>query len=333
MDEAEERDCEDEQMDCPPIPQFATIPSYWNPLPNYLSIKNEPKAYLTQHNPILAQFYADLAASALPQVSWLIPTSAYSEHTPNGVTAGMEYVTALINAVAASPYWNSTAIFLAWDDWGGFYDHVVPPNIDMNTGPQPLQGFGIRVPAMVISPYAKAGYIDHSVLSNENYAAFIEDVFMKGARLDPAKLGNPDSRPRPLRDSLVTANFIDGTSQPIGNLMNDFDFTQAPRPPLILNTHIPTAIHVTCRDNPTDTEEACTMPNVTISWNPVATDQVPGPFEYHVLRDGKPVKACKTTATSCVDTPGSGTHLYVAYSVDQNGVRSPNSAASEADEP
>ena len=67
-------------------------------------------------------------------------------------------MTSLINAVMRSPDWSSSAIFLAWDDWGGFYDHVVPPQVDEN-------GYGLRVPGLVISPYAKPGYIDHQVLS------------------------------------------------------------------------------------------------------------------------------------------------------------------------
>ncbi len=77
------------------------------------------------------------------------------------------------------PDWNSTAIFLTWDDWGGFYDHVVPPVVD-------AQGYGLRVPSIVISAYAKKGYIDHQTLSFDAFAKFIEDDFLGGQRLDPA---------------------------------------------------------------------------------------------------------------------------------------------------
>ena len=87
-------------------------------------------------------------------------------------------MTALINAAMKSPDWNSTAIFLAWDNWGGFYDHVVPPNVNQN-------GYGLRVPALVISPYAKKGYIDNQTLSSDAYLKFIEDDFLNGARLSP----------------------------------------------------------------------------------------------------------------------------------------------------
>ena len=86
------------------------------------------------------------------------------------------------------PDWDSTAIFLAWDDWGGFYDHVVPPHVDEN-------GYGLRVPGLVISAYAKKGFIDHQTLSFDAYLKFIEDVFLGGQRLDPDTDGRPDPAP------------------------------------------------------------------------------------------------------------------------------------------
>jgi phospholipase C len=115
--------------------------------------------------------------------------------------------------------WNSTAIFLAWDDWGGFYDHVKPPIVD-------AQGYGLRVPALVISPYAKRGYIDHQVLSSDAYLKFIEDDFLHGQRLDPRTDGRPDSRPDVREDVKI-----------LGNLKNDFNFAQRPRRPLLLPLH------------------------------------------------------------------------------------------------
>jgi phospholipase C len=118
-----------------------------------------------------------------------------------------------------SPDWSSTAIFLAWDDWGGFYDHVDPPKVDG-------AGYGLRVPGIVISPYARRGYVDHQTLSFDAYAKFIEDDFLGGRRLDPTTDGRPDPRPD-VRENLPI----------LGNLQHDFDFTQKPRPPLILRPY------------------------------------------------------------------------------------------------
>src|SRR5207244_4387533 len=120
--------------------------------------------------------------------SWINPTGSVSEHPPGLVTAGQTYVTNLINAAMRGPQWKSTAIFLAWDDWGGFYDHVAPPAVDQN-------GYGLRVPGLVISPYARRGLVDHQTLSFDAYVKFIEDDFLRGARLDPQTDGRPAPRP------------------------------------------------------------------------------------------------------------------------------------------
>jgi phospholipase C len=114
------------------------------------------------------------------------------------------------------PDWDSTAIFLSWDDWGGFYDHVAPPAVDEN-------GYGLRVPALVISAYAKKGYIDHQTLSFDAYLKLIEDDFLSGQRLDPKTDGRPDPRPS-----------VREAEPQLGDLVNDFDFTQAPRASLVL---------------------------------------------------------------------------------------------------
>ena len=111
------------------------------------------------------------------------------------------------------PDWNSTAIFLDWDDWGGFYDHVTPPTVDQN-------GYGIRVPSLVISPYAKRGYIDHQTLSFDAINKFIEDDFLGGQRIDPRTDGRPDPRPDVRENAPI-----------LGNLVRDFDFKQPPRAP------------------------------------------------------------------------------------------------------
>jgi phospholipase C len=101
-------------------------------------------------------------------------------------------------------------------DWGGFYDHVVPPTVD-------ALGYGLRVPALVISPYARRGYIDHQTLSFDAYLRFIEDDFLGMQRLDPRTDGRPDPRPD-----------VRENAPQLGDLERDFDFGQRPRPPLIL---------------------------------------------------------------------------------------------------
>jgi len=188
------------------------VPTIWNPLPGFVDVHQDSQVANVQP---LANFFSQASAGTLPAVSWIAPASADSEHPPALVSRGQAYVTRIINAVMNSSDWSSSAIFLAWDDWGGFYDHVVPPTVD-------ALGYGIRVPAMVISPYARAGFIDHQNLSFDAYLRFIEDDFLGGARLDPATDGRPDPRPD-VRENLT------------GNLVADFNFSQAPLPPLILN--------------------------------------------------------------------------------------------------
>src|SRR5205807_4161656 len=167
----------------------------------------------------LSRFFAAAKAGRLPAVSWINPNGKVSEHPPGLVSAGQTYVTGVINAIMRSPNWSSTAIFLAWDDWGGFYDHVRPPVVDVN-------GYGLRVPALVISPYARQGMIDHQTLSFDGYVKFIEDDFLGGQRLDPNTDGRPDPRP----------DVRENASQ-LGNLLADFDFSQSPRSPVVLPTN------------------------------------------------------------------------------------------------
>jgi len=209
-------DCEDDAATCPARQQRVGTPDIWNPLPGFTDVRNDGQVSNVQ---TIDHFYADARAGTLPAVSWVTPNGAVSEHPPGLVSAGQAYVTTLINAVMNSSDWSSTAIFLTWDDWGGFYDHVVPPSVDS-------AGYGLRVPGMVISPYARRGYIDHQTLSHDAYAKFIEDVFLGGRRLDPKSDGRPDSRPD-VRES----------ASQLGDLAADFDFAQAPRPPVVLDPH------------------------------------------------------------------------------------------------
>ena len=208
-------DCADDQERCSNPPrQGPGTPGIWNPLPGFSTVQENREIGNIQDT---SAFLNDAQTGSLPAVSWVVPSQPVSEHPPASVAAGQEYVTNLINKVMEGPDWPSTAIFLSWDDWGGFYDSVVPPVIDEN-------GYGFRVPGLVISPYAKHGYIDHQVLSHDAYNKFIEDDFLDSERLNPATDGRPDPRPT-VRESVPE----------LGNLVTDFDFHQAPRPPLILS--------------------------------------------------------------------------------------------------
>ena len=305
----------------------------WNPVPGFTYVADKGNAYVSAHNPPIDQFLKDINNGSLPAVSWVVPSGDVSDHPPGSLAAAQNYVTSLVNAVMQSPYWTNTVIYITWDDWGGFYDHVAPPIVDMNDTPTPVQGFGFRVPGLMISAYARPGYIDHSVLSVDSYAVLIEDLFMSGARLDPAALGKPDKRPD-IRDELTHVTFPDGTSAPIGNLIDEFDFTQAPLPPLILSTQTPANLVVACGSVNKGLPQDCTSDNVKLSWVSLTGENVPGPFTYQVLRDGVAVTTCRTTVVACVDKGvPSGTHYYTIYSTDPKGQQSPNSAAAEADIP
>lgn len=332
-----EPDCSDGSMTCPPAELTPTSNSYWNPAIGFGWVRAQGSAYLAAHIPTADVYLQDIAAGTLPQVSWIIPSDDYSEHPPYTLMAGMDYTTALVNAVMRSKYWYNTAIFIFWDDWGGFYDHVQPPTPAPGTADY---GYGMRVPGIMISPYARKnsqglpGYIDHSVLSFDSYNTFIEDLFMGGARLDPAALGQPDARPD-IRDAQTTVTFPNGTVAPIGNLMNEFDFTQTPRGTLLLNTHVPDSLVITCKAANPDYPNICSANVVNLSWNSSATAQIPGPFTYQVYRDGVAVVKCTNISTTiCKDTAvPSGAHFYTLTSTDSSGTVSPASAAAEADVP
>ncbi len=217
-----EPDCEDDGAEtCAPVAQHSFTPGIWNPLPWFDTVKADKQLNNIQD---VKSFYTQAAKGTLPAVSWVVPSGEVSEHPPSPVSFGQSYITSLVNAVMRGPDWNSTAIFLAWDDWGGFYDHVVPPNVDEN-------GYGLRVPSMVISPYAKPGYIDHQTLSFDAYDKFIEDDFLGGLRIDPKTDGRPDPRPT-VRENVAI----------LGDLTKDFDFGQQPLAPQVLPVHPKTTL-------------------------------------------------------------------------------------------
>ena len=212
-------DCQNDGAEtCAPVAQSSTTPGIWNPLPIFEDVQKDGQ--LKNILP-LSSYFVSAKAGTLPAVSWVTPSQADSDHPPASIHQSQAYVTAVINAAMESPDWSSTAIFLQWDDWGGFYDNVVPPQVDQN-------GYGLRVPALVISPYAKKGYIDHQTLSSDAYLKFVEDDFLGGARLDPTTDGRPDPRPDVREDAKI-----------LGNIINDFNFNEKPRSPALLPTNPP----------------------------------------------------------------------------------------------
>ena len=199
---------------CATTVQNPGTPSIWNPLPYFETVKSDGELGNVQE---LSDLKEDLAAGTLPSVSWVVPNGNQSEHSPAGLmSAGQQFTSSVIDAIMASPAWASTAIFISWDEWGGLYDNVVPPVVDKF-------GLGLRVPGLLISPWARPGYIDHQVLTFDNYNRLIEDLFLGGQRLDPATDGLPDPRPDVRENAAV-----------LGDLLNEFDFTQQPLPPLFI---------------------------------------------------------------------------------------------------
>ena len=151
----------------------------------------------------------DAAAGNLASVSWVIPDSQDSDHAGITTDRGPSWVASVVNAIGTGPEWNSTAIVILWDDWGGWYDHVRPPQLD-------FRGLGIRVPCIIVSPYARTGYLSHTVYEFGSVLHFAEQAFnlpsLGPNRLygGPSDLGYTDVRGASLADS--------------------FDFVQKPRP-------------------------------------------------------------------------------------------------------
>jgi len=163
-------------------------------------------------------FLSEAQSGTLPQVSWVIPNYNDSDHPQASVAKGQAFVTSVVNAVESGPDWNSSAILIVWDDMGGFYDHEPPPfKLDAD-------GPGLRVPALLISPYAIAGTIDHQILTSDSFLKLIEDTFLNGESMSQS--GRPDPRP----------DYRDESSK-LGNILNDFNFNQQPRAPLVLLPH------------------------------------------------------------------------------------------------
>jgi phospholipase C len=213
VDKGKAPDCLDpNQITCGLSPQQASKAGIWNPLPQFDTVQLDGQVNNVQPLPRL--FHA-LQTDTLPSVSWVVPNQTDSEHSPARISDGQAFVTRIVNAVMRSRDWSSTAIFLTWDDWGGLYDNVRPPHVD-------AAGDGIRVPLLVISPWARKGRIDHTVLSTDAFLRFIEDRWLGGQRLDPSTDGRPDARPDVREDT-----------RGLGSMLSAFDFRQHPLPRLI----------------------------------------------------------------------------------------------------
>jgi phospholipase C len=147
------------------------------------------------------QFAIDAQNGQLPAVSWVVTTGNKSDHPPASACQGENWTVAQLNAVMQGPDWNSTAVFLTWDDFGGFYDHVTPPVSDQF-------GLGPRVPLLIISPYARSGHVSHTQYEFSSVLKFIEERF---------GLSSLTARDAAANDTL-----------------DSFDFSQTPLPPFNL---------------------------------------------------------------------------------------------------
>lgn len=143
------------------------------------------------------QFPKDVLSGSLSQVSWIVGAPGGSEHPPANIQKGENSVANdIVNAVGSSGYWTSSAVFITWDDYGGFYDHIPPPQVDQ-------YGYGFRVPMLMVSPYSKKGLVDHTINDHTSILKFVENRFGLS----------------PLSSRDATAN----------DLSEAFDFSQQPR--------------------------------------------------------------------------------------------------------
>ncbi len=162
------------------------------------------------------RIFNDLQAGKLPQVSWVVPAYVNSDHAGSRSATGPQWVASIVNAIGESKYWNDTAIVVVWDEWGGWYDHVVPPQLkDPSTGA--YEGLGYRIPLIVISPYAKTGYVSHRRHEIASSLHFIETTF------GLPSLGLADARADDLHDMFDFAR-KPAPFQPIPSTKKTSDF-------------------------------------------------------------------------------------------------------------
>ncbi len=169
----------------------------WSTLDAFPAIRNTP----LWHSDVVDQtrFAADARAGRLPAFSWVTPTFVQSSHPPFGICAAENWFVAKMNALMQGPDWSSSAVFLVWDDFGGFYDHVAPPHAD-------ALGLGPRVPFLLISPYARRGAVSHTTYSFASVLKTFEEL--KGLR--PLAQGD-----RTAHDTLDMLDFSQAPAQPL----------------------------------------------------------------------------------------------------------------------
>lgn len=243
-----------------------TKPNIWDVLPLFTYFQDHPDQ-LDEHVKNTQDFVTSIQNGELPAVSWIIPgawvpptyppqckeldvgygvgSASPSEHPPARSDCGMDYVAYLVNQVMQSQYWQSSAIVITWDDYGGFYDHVPPPQVD-------AFGEGFRVPTLVISPWAKHDYIDHTEYEFASLLRLAEDNF------NLPQLGTRD----------VQAN----------DMMNSFDFNQAPQPPLIEPANF-----IGPATTSTNTSQSLTVESVTITTTSTQILQIESNDAWYVL--------------------------------------------------
>lgn len=158
--------------DVPGVGALATGSAYnlWNPMA--ARAESYTSAYAS-HFVNRSQVFVDAKSGNLPDISWVMPGAKFSDHPSANLTEGEEFVSQVVNAIEFSKEWDHTAIFLTWDDYGGFYDHVAPPAFDP-------RGLSIRVPLIVISPYAKENFVSHALGSFDSLLHFVEWRFSLG---------------------------------------------------------------------------------------------------------------------------------------------------------
>ena len=202
-------------MTCAPVPQNATTPGIWNPLPYFDTVQQDGQLENIQSARRTSTRPPD---GTLPAVSWVIPSDAVSEHPPAPVSAGQTYVTGLDQRGHARPGLERRPRSSSPGTTGAA----------STTTSSPPQGRRQRLrparPGLVISPYARKGYIDHQTLSFDAYLKFIEDDF----------LGRPAARPEDRTGGPIRVPTVRENVKILGNLARDFDFHQKPRRPLIL---------------------------------------------------------------------------------------------------